>query len=99
MIWLFVACGSDPQQDTKNKDVLEDTAENIEPSQPSTEPSSDTAEEELVEECGNGIIEPGEACDDGNISNADGCSENCVVEVCGDSLVNASLIGTSTTFV
>jgi len=30
--------------------------------------------------CGNGIIEPGEDCDDGNRHPGDGCSEVCVVE-------------------
>ena len=30
--------------------------------------------------CGNGIMETGEACDDGNTINGDGCSSTCVVE-------------------
>lgn len=28
-------------------------------------------------ECGNGVVEPEEECDDGNIANGDGCSETC----------------------
>lgn len=30
--------------------------------------------------CGNGIVQPGEFCDDGNLSNGDGCSDSCTVE-------------------
>ena len=33
-----------------------------------------------VGECGNGQIESSEACDDGNISDHDGCSSACEVE-------------------
>src|SRR5699024_9937425 len=36
--------------------------------------------------CGNGIIEDGEACDDGGESAT--CNENCTVASCGDGLVN-----------
>jgi cysteine-rich repeat protein len=31
--------------------------------------------------CGNGVVETGEACDDGNRISGDGCSSNCQVEV------------------
>jgi cysteine-rich repeat protein len=34
--------------------------------------------------CGNGDMETGEQCDDGNTSNNDGCSAVCKLEVCGD---------------
>jgi cysteine-rich repeat protein len=30
--------------------------------------------------CGNGVIEAGEACDDGNTNNGDGCSNTCQIE-------------------
>jgi cysteine-rich repeat protein len=30
--------------------------------------------------CGNGVVEAPEECDDGNISNTDGCAEDCTVE-------------------
>lgn len=30
--------------------------------------------------CGNGVIESGETCDDGNAANTDGCSSTCIVE-------------------
>jgi|GEM_PF-981593 len=35
--------------------------------------------------CGNGVLESGELCDDGNLINGDGCSNQCTVEpFCGD---------------
>lgn len=39
--------------------------------------------------CGNGILETGEACDDSNITNGDGCSAQCKIEapVCGNSIL------------
>jgi cysteine-rich repeat protein len=35
---------------------------------------------EAGKKCGNGKLEPGEACDDGNVKSFDGCSSNCFVE-------------------
>ncbi len=32
--------------------------------------------------CGNSLINPGEACDDGNLVDGDGCSHTCAVEQC-----------------
>jgi cysteine-rich repeat protein len=32
--------------------------------------------------CGNGVVEPGETCDDANRSDGDGCSAGCIVETC-----------------
>ncbi len=54
--------------------------------------------------CGNGIIEPGEECDDGNTLSGDGCSATCRIEqgwectgepsvcvtVCGDGLIRGN---------
>jgi cysteine-rich repeat protein len=38
-------------------------------------------------DCGNGIVEPGESCDDGNTVSGDGCSGGCWVEGCGNAIV------------
>jgi cysteine-rich repeat protein len=41
--------------------------------------------------CGNGILDAGEECDDGNTDSCDGCSEICqneVGHVCGDGILN-----------
>jgi len=38
--------------------------------------------------CGDGIVDPGEQCDDGNTNNCDGCSNACtLVTGCGDGVV------------
>src|SRR5687767_14680676 len=43
--------------------------------------------------CGNGVLENGERCDDGNRTSGDGCASNCVVTpdvtkpVCGNKVV------------
>jgi cysteine-rich repeat protein len=41
--------------------------------------------------CGNGVVEAGEACDDGNASSTDGCLATCVVASCGDGFVRAGV--------
>ena len=37
--------------------------------------------------CGNGIVEAGEGCDDGNTNNNDACKNDCTKNICGDSIV------------
>lgn len=39
--------------------------------------------------CGNGALEALEECDDGNLTNGDGCSSACLIEGCGDGVVQA----------
>ncbi|HEY8516309.1 MAG TPA: DUF4215 domain-containing protein [Candidatus Binatia bacterium] len=40
-------------------------------------------------DCGNGIVEPGEICDDGNTTSGDGCDANCKPTGCGNGIVTA----------
>lgn len=40
--------------------------------------------------CGNGVLEPGEECDDSNLYNNDGCSATCKIERCGDGIINGN---------
>ncbi len=37
--------------------------------------------------CGNGVVEVGEQCDDGNTGSDDGCGPTCLIERCGDGIV------------
>jgi cysteine-rich repeat protein len=41
--------------------------------------------------CGDGVLDPGEECDDGNLSNDDECLSNCQAAVCGDGYVNVGV--------
>jgi uncharacterized delta-60 repeat protein len=38
--------------------------------------------------CGNGVVEPGEQCDDGNLINGDGCDANCTLPACGNGILD-----------
>jgi len=39
--------------------------------------------------CGNGFVEQGEVCDDGNVNDTDGCNKTCTsTEVCGNGVVD-----------
>ena len=39
--------------------------------------------------CGDGIEQAGEACDDGNATDGDGCDRNCTPSACGNGIVTA----------
>jgi cysteine-rich repeat protein len=41
-----------------------------------------------VSTCGDGVVDAGEQCDDGNSTAGDGCSPSCQIEVCGNHLVD-----------
>jgi len=43
------------------------------------------------QECGNGIVEGDEQCDDGNRNDADACRNDCTNGVCGDGVIATSL--------
>jgi cysteine-rich repeat protein len=42
------------------------------------------------EHCGNGVVDTvaGEQCDDGNVVNGDGCSQRCLLERCGNGILD-----------
>jgi cysteine-rich repeat protein len=42
-----------------------------------------------VPRCGDGIVQAGEQCDDGNAVNTDGCSNVCRLPTCGDGILQA----------
>ena len=39
--------------------------------------------------CGDGVLDEGEDCDDGNVLDGDGCDSNCIAEMCGNGKVQA----------
>lgn len=41
--------------------------------------------------CGDGKVDQGEECDDGNTANDDGCNAECKYEYCGDGIVQPAL--------
>ncbi len=46
--------------------------------------TSDGSTTEAPAICGNGLVEPGEACDDGNTSDLDACLSTCAIASCRD---------------
>ena len=40
--------------------------------------------------CGDGALDPGETCDDGNTAGGDGCRADCTLESCGDGILDPS---------
>ncbi len=51
--------------------------------------SPSTAVLNIMDNCGDGTVDPGEQCDDGNNTNADGCEADCTLPVCGNGIVDA----------
>lgn len=41
-----------------------------------------------VPQCGDGSVDPGEACDDANVLSGDGCSATCGAEICGNGVLD-----------
>ena len=77
------ADATDTALDTDPVDTVPDTETDT---LPDTDPGDTTADTAVdtggAPVCGNGILEAGEACDDGNRAAGDGCGFNCTVE-CG----------------
>lgn len=43
-------------------------------------PAATAVKARLIRECGDGVLQAGETCDDGNLTNGDGCSAACAIE-------------------
>ncbi len=56
-----------------------------------TTSDSDGSSSTFSHVCGNGIVEPPEACDDGNDIQTDSCLDNCTLAACGDGFVHAGV--------
>ncbi len=57
------------------------------PSEIDSDTSSETSETAGPSSCGDGVVDPGEACDDGNDIDTDECLSTCVVATCGDGFI------------
>jgi cysteine-rich repeat protein len=53
--------------------------------------TTETGEPDPV--CGNGVVEAGEACDDGNDDDTDECTSACAAAACGDGFVQVGVEG------
>ena len=42
----------------------------------------------FTETCGNGVVDTGEECDDGNDVDTDSCRNRCLSAICGDGVVS-----------
>jgi len=73
----------------------EDNPAFVEPSSDVTGQETSAADEESTgtpqTSCGNGVLDPGEACDDGNTDDTDDCVAGCVPATCGDGFVWAGV--------
>ncbi len=49
-------------------------------------------DEPVMQTCGNGVLEPGEQCDDSNLTPGDGCNGICLIEVGADNCGGAATI-------
>lgn len=52
-------------------------------------PTTDAMTTDAPESCGDGVVDAGEECDDGNMVNDDACTNMCALASCGDGLVQA----------
>jgi len=42
-------------------------------------------------DCGNGVLDAGEQCDDGNTDATDGCTNQCRTNICGDGIIRTGI--------
>ncbi len=54
-------------------------------------PSEQVVVRETEASCGNGELEEGEQCDDGNVEQTDGCTGACALAACGDGVLRLDL--------
>jgi cysteine-rich repeat protein len=80
---------TDDMLDTDEPFDTDDTSadDSLEPDGDLRNPVSNMPEEAAPAECGNGVVEAGEACDDGNGVDSDDCSNACTIPGCGDGVV------------
>jgi cysteine-rich repeat protein len=63
-----------------------------------TDTGTETDTGETGGECGDGVLDPPEACDDGNLEDGDGCTSACELGPCGFEWVTRELVLTGAQF-
>lgn len=100
---ILAACGDDAvrqveETDTRSDTTVEDTQGSgsdttADGSGSGADTGTDTGTDTTVStSCGDGKVDAGETCDDGNRTDGDGCNASCFLETCGDGIVNASYV-------
>jgi cysteine-rich repeat protein len=84
VVVVNAGCG-DPQQQCES-----DACDSSTDDETGTQTDTDTGSEPV---CGNGILDPGETCDDVNTSNTDDCLDSCQLASCGDGYVHTNVEG------
>ncbi len=79
------ACKNDCTAATCGDGVIESGVEQCEP------PSAMGCDATCHLACGNGVIDPGEACDDANMIDTDACRNNCTAAACGDGVIETGV--------
>ncbi len=100
-------CGNDSAGDTSQTEAASDTSQteaDAGSDTPTTgfipttgEPDESTSiaatTSTVPSRCGDGIVEPDEACDDGNTDDTDACLATCTLASCGDGVVQVGVEG------
>ncbi|HWB73370.1 MAG TPA: DUF4215 domain-containing protein [Nannocystaceae bacterium] len=83
--------GTPPSTDTSGNVDASSSAD--ESSEAEASSSADESSEGATFECGNGVLDPGEVCDDGNDDETDECTTSCITPGCGDGIVQQAAFG------
>ena len=92
---VLSACTNDDTEPTLVTSLTETPSEASSTGQSSSETGAPTTGEATDATtgaqfiCGDGVKDPGEPCDDGNVDNTDGCLSDCTLAICGDGYVQA----------
>jgi cysteine-rich repeat protein len=89
--------GTEPTDDNGSDEVGDGDGDGDGDSTDDTTVGDDTTDDDTTDddttggdpECGNGVVEDAEECDDGNTVSDDGCTNECTLAVCGDAIIQA----------
>jgi cysteine-rich repeat protein len=87
VVALLLGCTSDSGQGGATDAASITAAVDTTTTDPSTTAEPEPTTTAPAGLCGNGVLDPGEACDDGNLDNSDACLNDCTQAVCGDGFV------------